>query len=408
MASQQYNYQAIDAQGSTLKGQIAADSEQEVVSILQARKLVPVQVSMGSETQGGLGFDLSALSRRSVSNADLIDFTSGLCTLMETYVPLDRALMLLAGLTNKPAMQTLISDLRREVKEGKSLADALRTHPETFSRMYINIVHAGEEGGILDKLLPRLEKFLKDAEESKRTIISAMTYPAILGIVGIISVILLLTFMVPMFANVFEDMGSEIPDAAAFLLGVSNWLQSYGWVLLFIPVAIWYGWRHWSSTSERRLHRDTTLIKMPLLGTLLLQGESSRFCRTLGALLGSGIPLLRGLHIVRGVMENQHLISQLTQVEENVRGGTSLGRALINADCFPTLLPQLIIVGEESGRTAEVLDKLAESFDERVKQQTTRILSLVEPVLIVTIGGLVGGIVMIMFSAIFSINNVDF
>ncbi|MEM7016802.1 MAG: type II secretion system F family protein, partial [Pseudomonadota bacterium] len=287
MASQQYSYQAIDPQGITQKGQLAADSEQEVVSILQARKLVPVQVSMAAESGGGLNLDLSALSGRKVSNADLIDFTSGLCTLMETHVPLDRALMLLGGLTNKPVMQTLISDLRREVKEGKSLADALRTHPETFSRMYVNIVHAGEEGGILDKLLPRLEKFLKEADESRRTIISALTYPAVIGVVGIISVVLLLTFMVPMFATVFEDMGSEVPDAAAFLLSISNWLQSYGWTLLSIPLAIWYGWRQWGSTPERRLHRDTTLIKSPLLGTLLLQGESSRFCRTLGALLGS-------------------------------------------------------------------------------------------------------------------------
>ena len=235
-----------------------------------------------------------------------------------------------------------------------------------------------------------------------------MIYPMILGVVGILSVILLLVFVVPQFAGMFEDMGSAIPPSAAFLLDMSDWLKAYGWTLLFIPPLIWYSWKQLDSTPESRLQRDTFLLKLPWLGSLLLQAESSRFCRTLGALMTAGIPLLRALHIVRGVMDNQLLNNNLKKVEESVRSGIGLGKSLQETGGFPLLLSQLVIVGEESGRTNSILDKLAESFDIHVKQQTTRLVSMLEPVMILLLGMMVGSIVVIMLSAIFSINDVQY
>lgn len=403
MATLQFVYKACDIQGKIHQGQLGAENEQEVVSMLQARQLVPIEIK-----QGQAGDNETSLFRRGVSQGDVIDFTNGLCTLVEARVPLDKALTLLEGITEKPSVQQLISTLRREVKEGKSLAEALRAHPKTFSRMYVNMVHAGEEGGILDKLLPRLSRFMEQADEARRTVISAMIYPIILAIVGIVSVILLLIFVVPQFATLFEDMGSAVPTSAAFLLALSKWLQSYGWSLALLPVMVWLFWQHISNSPENRLKRDQFLLGVPILGNLILEAESSRFCRTLGALLSAGIPLLKGLSIVRGVMENQQLASTLAQVEETVRGGTSLGRALGNAEQFPVLLSQLIVVGEESGRTAVILDKLAETFDTHVRQQTGRLVAMLEPLLIVTLGLVVGAVVIIMLSAIFSINEVQF
>jgi len=214
--------------------------------------------------------------------------------------------------------------------------------------------------------------------------------------------------VVPSFATLFEDMGSNIPSSAAFLLGLSDWLKSYGWSLIFIPFGFWYGWRQLDTTPERRLQRDEMMLSLPILGQLILQAESSRFCRTLGALLGAGIPLLKGLHIVRGVMENHVLSKSLAQIEEAVRGGVSLGKALVSDGKFPILLAQLVIVGEESGRTASILDKLAETYDTYVKQQTSRLVALLEPLLILILGVVVGAIVITMLSAIFSISEVNY
>ncbi|OQW93546.1 MAG: hypothetical protein BWK79_10580 [Beggiatoa sp. IS2] len=203
-------------------------------------------------------------------------------------------------------------------------------------------------------------------------------------------------------------MGSNIPPAAAFLLELSHLLKTYGWSLLLLPFAAWYGWKRLDTTPERRWQRDKIKLSLPMLGNLILQAESSRFCRTLGALLDAGVPLLKGLHIVRGVMGNQVIAKGLVQVEEAVRGGTSLGRALVNARQFPVLLAQLVIVGEESGRTAAILNKLAETFDNYVKQQTSRLVALLEPLLILFLGFIVGAVVITMLSAIFSINDVNF
>lgn len=401
MAIRQYNFQACDISGNIQTGQIGAESEQEVVTTLQNRQLIPLKIEQAPESHG-------FLQRRTVSKRDVIDFTNGLCTLVEAHVPMDRALALLEGLTEKRQTQQLIADLRQDVKEGKSLADALQNRPDIFSRMYVNMVHAGEEGGILEQLLPKLANFLAMADEAKRTIISSLIYPTILLITGITSVVLLMVFVVPQFAMLFEDMGSNMPPSAAFLLGLSHWLKVYGWALLALPAMVWYAWRHLGSTPELRLRRDRFKLSLPMLGSLLLQAESSRFCRTLGALLGAGIPLLKGLHIVRGVMENQVLADSLAQVEEEVRSGTSLGKALTNTRQFPVLLSQLVIVGEESGRTAIILDKLAETFDGYVKQQTGRLVALAEPLLILILGVVVGAVVIVMLSAVFSINETKF
>ena len=401
MATNQFNYQACDVQGKLHKGQLNAESEQEVVSLLQARQLIPIQIELGTVSTNSLSFN-----KKTVSNQEVIEFTNGLCTLIESHIPIDRALGLLENLTAKPTMQTLITDLRREIKDGRSLADALQNRPEVFSKMYINIVHAGEEGGILEKLLPRMAKFLEEAEESRRILISAMIYPLILLVVGILSVMALMIFVVPQFATLFEDMGSSMPESAALLLGLSAWLKHYGWTLLFVPPILWFSWKYLDTKPNLRLQRDQFLLQLPLFGGILRESESSRFCRTLGALLGSGIPLLKALHIARGVMENQVLADSLEQVEESVRRGISLGKALLNTNQFPVLLPQLVIVGEESGKTASILDKLAESFDSNVRRQTSRLVSLVEPLLIVSLGIIVGSVVIIMLSAIFSLNDV--
>lgn len=401
MSVNYYQYQACDAQGNMTSGQLSADSEREAIAILQARKLVPVKIRTTSKlsTQQGSG---------KIKNADLVDFTNGLSTLVDARIPIDKALTLLEGITEKEHMKRLVVALRRDVKEGKSLADAMEARPDVFSRLYINIIRAGETGGILDQLLPDLVGFLETAEETKKQVISAMTYPMVLLATGVISVALLLIYVVPQFTAMFEDVGSDIPGSAQFLLSLSDGIKSYGWLVVPVIFLIGYWWRWLNADKTRRRQKDAFLLRTPLLGRLLTYRDVAIFSRTLGALLGAGIPLIRGLRVAREVISNEELIHHLEVVEEDVRSGSGLGYSLEKTGVFPVLLHQLVTVGEESGRTGVILKKLAKTFDTNVKDDVARLVSALQPALILLLGIAVGGIIIIMLSAVFSMNTVDF
>lgn len=401
MSVNYYQYQACDAQGNMTSGQLSADSEREAIAILQARKLVPVKIRTTSKlsTQQGSG---------KIKNADLVDFTNGLSTLVDARIPIDKALTLLEGITEKEHMRRLVVALRRDVKEGKSLADAMEARPDVFSRLYINIIRAGETGGILDQLLPDLVGFLETAEETKKQVISAMTYPMVLLATGVISVALLLIYVVPQFTAMFEDVGSDIPGSAQFLLSLSDGIKSYGWLVVPVIFLIGYWWRWLNADKTRRRQKDAFLLRTPLLGRLLTYRDVAIFSRTLGALLGAGIPLIRGLRVAREVISNEELIHHLEVVEEDVRSGSGLGYSLEKTGVFPVLLHQLVTVGEESGRTGVILKKLAKTFDTNVKDDVARLVSALQPALILLLGIAVGGIIIIMLSAVFSMNTVDF
>jgi general secretion pathway protein F len=400
MALSYYQYQAYNTQGIMQSGEISAESEQEVVAALKQKKLIPVKIVITDvKTQ-------RQNQKKGISNKELIEFSQGLSTLIDANIPLDRSLLLLEELTEEPASKQLVESLRRDVKEGKSLAQAMESKQESFSKMYISMIRAGEEGGILAKLLPSLERFLIEAEETRKNLIGAMIYPTVLFVVGIASVVLMLGFVVPQFATLFEDAGTNIPASAAFLLFLSDWVQSWGWILAVIPFALIYLWKWWGSDKEKKKQRDQFLLTLPLMGNLLRQKEAATFARTLGALLDAGIPLLKALRITHGVIENSVIADKLKTVEEDVTAGISLGKSLDKYKVFPILVPRLVAVGEETGRTAAILNQLAETFDGAVKNTLSKMVSLVEPLLIVTLGILVGGIVITMLMAVFSINDI--
>ncbi|MEX2367072.1 MAG: type II secretion system F family protein [Pseudohongiellaceae bacterium] len=401
MSINYYQYQACDAQGNVQKGQINADSEREAVAMLQSRKLVPVKIRLATRQS-------QQATRKTIKNADLVDFTNGLCTLVEARVPIDKALSLLEGITAKEHMRRLVVSLRRDVKEGHSLADAMETRPDVFSKLYVNIVRAGEAGGILDQLLPDLAGFLEAAEETRKQVISALTYPFVLLITGVLSVVLLLIYVVPQFTTMFEDVGSEMPASAQFLLNLSAGLQGYGWLVVPLVFLCIYGWRWLNEDPGRKRRKDAFLLTTPLLGSLLLYKDVAIFARTLGALLVAGIPLIRGLRVAREVVSNEELVWQLQQVEEDVRGGAGLGLSLEKTGKFPVLLHQLVTVGEESGRTGVILKKLAKTFDTQVRDQMNTLVGALQPALILFLGVAVGGIIIVMLSAVFSMNTVDF
>jgi general secretion pathway protein F len=402
MSVNQFSYQAYDVAGKVQNGLIAADSEREAVKLLRGRQLVPVKITRASQSGKRLR------TGKKIRQRDLLDFTTGLRTLVDARVPLDKALRLLEGITESNAMRELVVTMRRDVKEGKSLAEAMETRPDVFSRMYINIVRAGEEGGILHQLLPDLADFLETSAENRQAIISAMVYPIVLLVTGVISVFLLLVFVIPQFAVMFQDAGTDVPASAAFLLALSDGVKQYGYlfVIMIVGLVMWWRWQDRNAASKMR--KDAFLLRTPLLGQLLLYRDCAVFARTLGALLGAGIPLIRALRVAREVVSNTELVRLLARVEEDVRGGAGLGISLEKAGVFPTLLHQLVAVGEESGRTAGILLKTAETFDQNVKNQMATLVSALQPGLILLLGIAVGGITITMLSAVFSMNSVQF
>jgi general secretion pathway protein F len=396
-----YKYQAFDSAGKVQNGQLNAESEKEAVRILQGKNLTPVKIQETKQSS-------ERGRKKKISNTDILDFTNGLCTLVEARVPIDKALRLLDGITESAAMRDLVLNLLRKVKEGKSLAEAMEMYPTVFSKMYVNIIRAGEEGGILDELLPDLAEFLETSAKTRQQVISAMIYPVVLLATGIISVFLLLVFVVPQFAAMFEDAGSEIPPSAAFLLSLSTFLQSYGFLIVLFFVLLVFAWRRLDKDPATRMQKDGFLLSLPLLGTLILYKECAVFARTLGALLGAGIPLIRALRVSREVVANAVLTAHLQEVEEDVRGGAGLGISLEKTNQFPTLLHQLVAVGEESGRTSEILLKSAATFDTYVRNQMSALVSALQPALIIFLAIAVGGITITMLSAVFSMNAVEF
>jgi general secretion pathway protein F len=396
-----FKYQAFDNQGKIKAGQINAESQKDAIRILRRKKLTPIKIE--ESKRGG-----QATRRGKISNTDLLDFTNGLCTLVEARVPLDKALKLLDGITESLAMKELVLNLLGDVKEGKTLADAMELHSHVFSKMYVNIVRAGEEGGILHELLPDLAEFLETSAKTRQEIVTAMIYPIVLSVTGILSVLLLLVFVVPQFAAMFEDSGSEIPPSAVFLLNLSAFIQNYWLIFLILFVSAIFYWRRLDNDPSAKLRKDNFLLKLPLIGPLILYKECAVFSRTLGALLGAGIPLIRGLRVSKEVILNSFLVKHLNDVEEDVRGGAGLGLSLEKTGVFPTLLHQLVTVGEESGRTSSILVKSAGTFENFVRNQMSAIVSALQPALIIFLAIAVGGITITMLSAVFSMNAVEF
>ena len=401
MKTSPYKYEAVDAKGVSSTGQVVADSENEALRILKRKHLTPIRITQSSQK-------IFAFSKKKVAAKDIIDFTNGLSTLIQSRVPIDRSLTLLEGITESIAMRGLVSNLRREVKEGRALASAMENYPLVFNKMYVNIIRAGEEGGILETLLPSLEKNLEASARTRDTVISALIYPAVLLVTGILSVGLLLVFVVPQFAMMFQDSGANIPNSALFLLSASGFIKTYG---IFIPVFIFLFWvllRRINDDPLRKRRKDEILIRLPIGGKFFLYKECAVFSRTLGFLLDAGIPLIRSLRISREVVENAFLRELLVRVEEDVRAGMSLGLALDKAKGFPILLHQLVTVGEESGRTSTILIKSASTFDTIVSNQLSRLVAALQPALILILAVAVGGITITMLSAVFSMNAVEF
>jgi type II secretory pathway component PulF len=400
-------YRAADQRGQTIDGVMEAPDARSVIERLQRDAYFPIEVASQEQGRGLARLAWPTFGQGGVKGRELVAFTQQLAMLLEAGLPLDRALGIQEELATSPRIKTITGDVLRSVRSGASLGDALaKHHPRPFSRLYINMVRAGEKGGVLEVTLKRLAEFLEEAQAFRDALVSALIYPSLLTLVGGAAVVFLMTFVIPRFADIFRDMGQTIPIPTQVLLSVSTWLQHFWWAVALAVLAAALAGRVILSTAAGRLRADRLLLRIPVLGEVALKTEVARFTRILGTLLQSGVAMIGALTVVRDMMSNHVLIGAVGSLVEGVKRGAGLAGPMAESKAFPPLAIHMVRVGEETGHLDEMLLKAAAAFEGDTRILVKRLISLAEPLIILVMGLVVGFIVVAMLLAIFSITDI--
>ncbi len=400
-----FTYKATDVNGKLMEGTIEGKDERSVISRLQEQQYFPLKVERSAEKKGiSREFSVKSFLQR-VKRQDVVTFTQQLATLTDAGLQLDRSLMILAELNEGNKFQGIIQRIRKNVQGGSMFGDALSKHPKLFNRLYINMVRSGEAGGVLDVILIRLAGFLETAQQLRNDIISALIYPLLLIMVGASALAILLTFVIPKFAMIFEEMGTTLPWMTQLVITVSETIAEYWYFVLGGIVFLYLILRSYRKTDKGRYKLDELKLKVPLLGDLFHKIEIARFARTLGTLTRSGVPILQALAIVKDTLTNDVIAKALLKVYGDIKEGEGIADPLAQTKVFPPLAVHMIRVGEETGQLENMLIKVADSYENEVKVTTSRIMSLLEPALILFMGLLIGFVVISMLLAIFSIST---
>jgi general secretion pathway protein F len=405
----QFEYRAVDPQGKVVEGTIEAAEVPVVVARLHDRGLIPITIGASSDGARARPARVSLpslpkLGGRRVRQRDLLILTQELSALVAAGLPLDRSIATVAELTSHAELRRIVTEVLHAVQGGKSLAEALGQH-RAFPPLYVNMIRAGEIGGFLELVLTRLTEYLERAQQLRDEVKSALTYPVLLtGAMGL-SMLVLLTYVLPKFSALFTDMGKALPLQARIVLGLSDAIRNYWWLGALLVAAAVGGFRYSIRTPRGRYSWDQWKLRFLLVGPLLRKMEVSSLARTLGTLLKSGVPMLQALGIVREVVGNQVIARALGEVEVGAREGAGIAGPLAHSGVFPQLAVQMIAVGEETGKLDEMLLRVAEHFDRDVRVQIQQFTRLLEPVLILVMGLGVGFVVIAMLSAIFSVND---
>jgi len=397
-----FYFRAVASDGQLRTGTIHAETERFVARELRRQGLTPVYV--GSEPKKS--FELKLPSFSGAKRKDVLFFTHELSTLLNAGVPLDRALSITLELTDRPSFRILVQDVLRVLKGGKSLADSLATHPEHFSELYINMVRAGEAGGSLAVVFERLSEFERTRDDLRSYIMSSMAYPILLVLVGTGSILVLMNFVVPRFASVFEQSHIEMPLPTQFLMAGSKFLHNYGALGLTILILSAIGLYSYVRTLGGRLWWDGLRLRIPVLGDALRKAETARFARAMGTLVSNSVPLVQSLAIAGATLNNRKISNSLEAVSMGVKRGEGIATPLRRAGQFPPLAAHLLSVGEETGRLDTMFVKMADIYDADTRTAIRRFTSLFEPLVILVMGLIVGTLILSMLLAIVSMNDV--
>lgn len=399
-----FHYKAVTSQGEILDGEMQGVSNQMVVDRLQDLGHVPLLVEELTAPRGAWGRNRKLFRPRRPSQREVGMFTGELATLLNAGLPLDRALELVIELADEGRVKQLLGHVRDAVCGGASLAAALEAQG-VFTHFYVNMVRAGEAGGALAVVLERLAEFMGEIRRLKESVKSALIYPAILVTVAGLSVVILLTYVVPQFTVLFEQAGEALPLPTQIIITLGQYMRSYWWLPPALVVGLVYYLRRQLADPVRRYGWDRWMLRLPLVGDLVTKIETTRFARTLGTLLDNGVAMLTALSIVKETLANRVMAEGVGRVASAVKEGQGLASPMLSVDVFPRLAVHMVQVGEETGRLGEMLLRVADTYDSAVKATIQRILTLLEPALILGLGVIVAGVIMSILVAVLSING---
>lgn len=397
-----FAYKVRDRGGKLVEGQLEADNAQLVVGKLRSMGYVPIEVQQTSGNALKKDLKIPGFSDR-VKLKDVAVFSRQFATMINAGLSLLRALAILAEQTENKALADVANQVRLDVEKGSSLSNALSKHPKVFNRLYISMVKAGEIGGVLDSVLMRLADTIEKQVELRRKVKSAMTYPAVVAVLVLVIVTAMLLFIIPMFQDLYTELGGKLPLPTQILINVSNFVRQFWWLIFGVEIAAVVLFRRWINNENGRKQWDALKLKMPVFGQLVRKTALARFSRTLSALVRSGVPILESLDIVADTCGN-HVVAEATRATQaSVKRGEPLARELENHAVMPPMVVQMMAVGEETGALDEMLDKIADFYDQEVEATVDALTSLIEPLLIVVMGVCVGGMVISLYLPMFNI-----
>jgi general secretion pathway protein F len=401
-----FYYRASDPGGKIVQGSLEAREERLVVLHLQQGGLIPLRITLEERAPGWQG-RLGRVRSRRVSLGEVVNFTQELAALLKAGLPLDRSLKALLEVTTRPGLKSILTQVLRDLQSGKTLSDSLGRH-QVFSTLYVSMVQAGETGGFLEEALSRLGEYLKTVRELRSYLITALIYPIILAVVGSLSLILMLLYVVPRFESFFKEMGQTLFWSTRFLLALSQAFRSYWWLGALLAAAGAIGLVRLLRTPRGRLTVDRFKIQAPFLGDLNRRVAAAFFAKTLGTLLRNGVPLVSSLRVVIASVSNRYLAESLVNVRADVEKGQQLSGLLKKVGLFPELFLQMIAIGEETGHLAEMLLSAADSLESDARAAVRRLLALLEPVLILVTALVVAFIIVSLLLPILNLYEIQF
>jgi len=397
-------YEGRTSAGDVRKGEIEAANQAAVMTKLREMRIKPTSVKKkgGLDLSGEINIPMPAFLQPKVKEKDLVVFTRQFATMIDSGLPLVQCLEIQANNVENPTFQKQLTEIKETVEGGATFADALRKFPKTFDPLYVNLVAAGEVGGILDTILNRLAAYIEKNSKLKRQVKGAMVYPiAILGVMAVIMYVIM-RYVVPTFEKMFSEVGAELPVPTQILIGMSNAIVNYGIYAILGGIAFSFAFKRVLDTEAGRRLWDAILLKMPVFGDLLRKVAVARFCRTLGTMISSGVPILDALEICSRSAGNMVVEAAIMKTRESISEGRTIAEPLAESGVFPGMVCQMINVGEATGALDTMLTKIADFYDDEVEVAVAGITSLIEPFIIVFLGVVVGGLVVALYLPIFS------
>ncbi len=394
-----YRWTGTNRAGKKVKGQMEAPDAEAVSLALRRQRIEPIKVKAAPKDL----FENVAFMQPKVKEKDIVLFTRQFATMIDAGLPLVQCLDILAGQTDNRTFKKMLRQIKGDVEGGSTFADALKKHPKTFDELFVNLIAAGEVGGILDTILNRLSAYIEKAMKLKKKVKGAMVYPMVVMVIAVAVVAVLLIFVIPIFQKMFEDFGGALPAPTQLVVDMSEWFRRWVFLIFLVVIGIIIGFGRFYRTRRGRVIVDDLMLKIPVLGDLIRKVAVARFTRTLGTMIQSGVPLLDGLDIVAKTAGNKTIEAAIFKTRASIAEGRTIAEPLGESGVFPSMVVQMIAVGESTGALDTMLNKIADFYDEEVDAAVEALTSLIEPFMMVFLGGTIGGLVVAMYLPIFKI-----